>query len=82
MNDLEDKLIDCFSAVFPKRSRDEIRIADRDSMEEWDSLTGIMLVAVVQQELKVEIDVMDLGQLGSFRSMLLYVSERLQTDGH
>jgi len=82
MTDLEDKLIDCFSAVFPKRSRDEIRIADRDSMEEWDSLTGIMLVAVVQQELKVEIDVMDLGQLGSFRSMLLYVSERLQTDGH
>ena len=82
MTDLEDKLIDCFSAVFPKRSRDDIRIADRDSMEEWDSLTGVMLVAVVQQELKVEIDVMDLGQLGSFRSMLLYVSERLQTDGH
>jgi len=76
MNNLQDRLTACFSAVFPGRPVNEIPSADRDSWAEWDSLAGIMLLTVLQQEFQLEIDPLDLERLGSFRSLLEHIAER------
>ena len=76
MRDLQDRLVACFSAVFPNRSAQEILSADRDSLAEWDSLAAIMLLTVLQQEFHLEIDPLDLNRLGSFRSLSEHIAER------
>lgn len=76
MNDVEGRLAACFSAVFPNRSAEEIPTADRDSWAEWDSLAGIMLLTVLQQEFQLEVDPLDLERLSSFGSLLEYIVER------
>lgn len=83
MNDCEGRLIACFAAVFPDRSAEEIPSADRDSWADWDSLAGITLLIVLQQEFQLEIDPLDLEQLGSFDSVLEHIAERApRTEGN
>jgi acyl carrier protein len=79
MHDLENWLVNCFCAVFPNRSRNEILSADRNSMEEWDSLAGVTLLALLQEKFGGDIDFGDLEQLGSFSATLKYVKEHGDT---
>jgi acyl carrier protein len=71
---LRERVLDCFCTVFPSRSREELLHASRESVAEWDSLAGITLLTVLQQELDVEIDLTDWGQLDSVASVLDFVS--------
>jgi acyl carrier protein len=74
MEPLEDRLVECFSAVFPKRSREEILVANQTSFAEWDSLAGVTLLTLLQEEFKIEVDLMDLGDLGSYAAVRRYVA--------
>ena len=75
MHDLENRLIQCFGAVFPNRSREEIVAATHESFSEWDSLAGVTLLTVLQQEFKLDLDFGDLEELGSFQSTLSYLAK-------
>ena len=76
MSEEEDRLIRCFSSVFPLLSAAEIRRFSKDSRAEWDSLTAITLVAVIQQEFSVEIDPSELYELDSFEAVQAYIRQR------
>jgi acyl carrier protein len=73
MNALEDRLLTCFTAVFPNRSREELMSATRESIAEWDSLSFVTLITLVQQQFDIEIDLLDTDDLDSFRSMFEYL---------
>jgi acyl carrier protein len=73
---IQERLAGCFSAVFPNRSPEELSSATRDRIPEWDSLAAVTLLTVVQQEFQVEMDLFDLEELGSFSSILHYLTER------
>ena len=75
MNDIENRLVECFSAVFPNLSREQMTALDRDSTDAWDSIAGVTLVSILQQELQVDIDLTDLEHLSSFRAVFAYVAE-------
>jgi acyl carrier protein len=76
MSEQEDRLIRCFSSVFPMLSAAEIRSSSMDSLAAGgDSLTAITLVAVVQQEFSVEIDLSDLSELDSFEAFQTYLRQ-------
>jgi len=66
MTALKERVLDCFCAVFPNRSREELLAATRESIPEWDSLAGITLLTVIQQEFHLDID---LGELEHFNSV-------------
>ncbi len=70
---LEDRLIRCFSAVFPALSKEEIPSASRDSVSAWDSLAAITLITVLQEEFGLEIDLAQLDRLTSFSAVLEYL---------
>lgn len=72
----EHRLARCFSLVFPNLAADEIRTASIETIEEWDSLASVTLVAVLQEEFGVEIDLGDLPELISFDAVLRYLEVR------
>jgi acyl carrier protein len=73
MSELESRLIRCFSSVFPALMPEEISAASAQSLAAWDSLAAATLVAVVQQEFSVQIDLLDLPELDSFEAFQTYL---------
>jgi acyl carrier protein len=74
MSEQEDRLVRCFASVFPALAPEEIRTASTESVGAWDSLAAVTLVAVVQQEFGVEIDLLDLPELTCFEALRTYLS--------
>jgi acyl carrier protein len=71
--DLEARLADCFAAVFPDLSAEEVPRASLASVAQWDSLATLTLVAVLEQEFGVSVQPGDLEQLTSFELILDYL---------
>lgn len=67
------RLIQCFAAVFPKLSREQILDASIERVHEWDSLATVTLASVLDQEFGTAIDVFDLPELRSFSSVQDYL---------
>lgn len=76
MDDIEPRLIRCFSSVFPGLSSEEIRKANAETVAAWDSLAAVTLVAVLQEEFGVQIDFGDLPNLGSFDAVKSYLENQ------
>ena len=74
MSELDDRLAICFSSVFPTLTPAEVRVASTESVAAWDSLAAVTLVAVVQQEFEVEIDLLDIAELDSFEAFRIYLT--------
>jgi acyl carrier protein len=72
----DDRLVRCFSAVFPTLTGDEIRAADVTSLINVDSLAGVTLVAVIDEEFGVAMDIDGLLELGSFQSIQEFLLKR------
>ena len=56
MEDVKQKLIRCFSVVFPELSPHEIVTASPSTNGAWDSLTAVTLLAVVEEEFGIELE--------------------------
>ena len=66
MNNLEGRLVRCFSLVFPDLSEAEIPRASMASVGSWDSLATINLVTVIEEEFGIQIEADQLGEMASF----------------
>ena len=73
MDNLENRLVRCFSSVFPDLSDEQIRSASVDSVPDWNSLAAVTLVAVLQEEFGVQVNLADLPSLVSFAAVQNYV---------
>lgn len=66
---LDDRLVSCFSAVFPLLTREQILTAQRDHIEQWDSLANLTLFTVVQEEFGITLDLAALDSLSSYQAI-------------
>ncbi len=78
MHDVHQTLIKCFSAVFPELTMEEIVKASSDATNNWDSLSWVTLLAVVQEEFGIEFDVDCIESCTSFECILARVTEAVQ----
>lgn len=78
MNEINERLARCFALVFPFASAEEIRTLKMESMPGWDSLKGVSLVSVIDEEFGAQIDLPDLLEMGSFEKVHQYLSERIK----
>jgi acyl carrier protein len=69
MAELDDRLVRCFASVFPALPPDQVRIASVETLPEWDSLATVTLVAVLEQEFNIEIDLLSSPELTSFEAV-------------
>ena len=77
MADLQERLIECFAAVFPTLDREEIPRASYTSVAKWDSLAGITLVGVIEEEFDISVGPEDLELLISFELILDYLRSQV-----
>jgi acyl carrier protein len=75
MEDARSRLMKCFSTVFPALTSGILANANTTNTAEWDSIAGVTLIALVEEEFGTELDVNALGDLTSFDSIF----EHLQT---
>jgi acyl carrier protein len=71
------RLRDCFAAVFPSAAPGELEQASTETLTDWDSLATVRLVAVVEEEFEVVLELEDLEQLNSFERVYHLVEARL-----
>jgi acyl carrier protein len=79
MNDVDGRLMRCFTAVFPGLTEAEIRTAARDSTEQWDSLGSLLLAQTIEEEFGIKADLELLDQLSSFENVRQFVAGRVST---
>jgi acyl carrier protein len=77
MNDLKDRLIKVFEAVFPKMPKTAIPAASQDSVKSWDSVAAITLITVIEEEFHIQMDFEDAAGLTSFPKILEYLEGRI-----
>ena len=70
MNELETRLATCFSSVLPDVPLEVILDANPESIECWDSVAIVTLLAVIEEEFGIEISIDDVKSDHSFRGIL------------
>jgi acyl carrier protein len=76
MSNINDRLLKCFSVVFPELSEEEITRASTNSVANWDSLATVNLLAVSEEEFNIQFTPEDFEYLISFTLILDYLQNR------
>jgi len=81
MAEFESRLVNCFAIAFPELAAQEIPAVSMGSLASWDSLAGITLISVIEEEFSVSIAPDDVPDLVSFELILDYLQkDYLQKD--
>jgi len=78
MDEMEKRLAACFSAVLPGLAPEEISKASAASVESWDSVATVTLLAVVEEEFGISIAIEDPARFDSFKNILNYLQESVR----
>lgn len=70
-----ERLQRCFTSTFPAASGSEIETARIDDMPGWDSLRGVTLLAVLDEEFGVQLDLDELLTLGTYDEVREYLEQ-------
>jgi acyl carrier protein len=69
VDQVTDRLRDCFREVFPDLADEHIETADRAEMAEWDSLATLTLLAVIEEEFGLQLEEEAIAKLTSFSAV-------------
>jgi acyl carrier protein len=75
MDKQQTRLAGCFLTVFPELRADEIVGASTASVGNWDSVAGVALIAAVEEQFGINIEIDDLARFNSFKGFLDYLHE-------
>jgi acyl carrier protein len=70
MDSTTARLRKCFSGVFPDLNEEQLLQASAAGLTQWDSLATLNLLALIEEEFGVSIDLDDLEEAPSFKSFL------------
>jgi|HubBroStandDraft_6_1064221.scaffolds.fasta_scaffold2135489_2 acyl carrier protein len=73
MAELESRLINCFATAFPELAPRQIPSVSMSSLASWDSLAGITLISLIEEEFSISISPDDVPGLVSFELILDYL---------
>lgn len=73
MDEMEQRLAACFSMVLPELAPREISQASATSVESWDSVATVTLLAVIEEEFGISLDEENPAWFNSFQNILTYL---------
>ena len=73
---IHERLIRCFTAVFPYLSNELIPEATPDTIKEWDSIAAVTLISLIEEEFEIRINVNDMVDLSSFKLIEDYLRKQ------
>ncbi len=77
MNNVDDdRLMRCFASACPNATPEEIRTAKFEDFSGWDSFRGVTLLAVLDEEFGVMIDLPELLELETFNAVKQFLMQR------
>lgn len=79
MHDVKQKLSKCFSAVFPELSAEEIVKTSTCSAANCDSLSAVTLLALIQEEFGIDLEVDAMESFASFEGILKRVNQAIRS---
>ena len=74
MTDPDDLLARCFLSAFPDLAPEEIPSASVETVEDWDSLHAVILVALLEEAFAIRIPSRDFPTLRSHAAVREYLS--------
>jgi len=74
MENLRERLVECFTVVFPTLSPESAATATGDDLPDWDSTHHIMLMNVIEEAFHIEIPEEVLGGIDSFQGFESYLA--------
>lgn len=75
MDEQQKRLANCFCAVFPELSSEEIIHASVATVPSWDSVAVVTLLTVIEEEFGLSIEEDDPAKFDSFQRILSYLQE-------
>jgi len=75
MDEQQRRLASCFLAVFPELPSDEITRASSTTVQSWDSVAVVTLLAAIEEEFGISIEEDDPAKFDSFERILTYLQE-------
>ncbi len=75
MDEQQRRLTNCFCAVFPELSSEEIFHASSATVPSWDSVAEVTLLTVIEEEFGISIEEDDPAKFDSFQRILSYLQE-------
>lgn len=75
MDEQQRRLANCFGAVFPELSSEEIIHASSATVPSWDSVAVVTLLTVIEEEFGISIEEDDPAKFDSFQRILGYLRE-------
>lgn len=78
MDEQQKRLANCFGAVFPELSNEEILHASSKTVPSWDSVAVVTLLAVVEEEFGISIEEENPAEFDSFQGILSYLQKATQ----
>jgi acyl carrier protein len=74
------RLEKCFLSVFPDIDQAAIPQATPDSVAGWDSVATVTLLAVIEEEFGIMMDIDDLAKIESFEGILSQVNKATNSE--
>jgi len=75
MDEQQRRLANCFSAVFPELTSEEIVHASPATVRGWDSVAVVTLLSVIEEAFGKNIEEDDPAKFDSFQLILSYLQE-------
>lgn len=76
-DDIEAIVQDIFASLFNGLSDDEIRGLEAQSHDRWDSMAQVNLIAALEGEFDLVIDIDDAASLRSFTDCITYLRTKI-----
>ena len=72
---IREKLLKCFTTVFPELGPIEIESATAENTSEWDSIAQVTLLTLVGEEFGIDVDFEQFGSALSFSDFASLLQE-------
>jgi len=76
MNNIKERVGQCFSNVFPKIRPEEIPAASSDSLPAWDSVAHVTLLSSLSEEFGLDFEPEDFEELVSYSLIVGYLEKK------
>lgn len=73
--EIKSRLVNCFGTAFPELAPQEIPTVSMGSLASWNSLAGITLLSLIEEEFAISISPDDAADLVSFELILDYLQK-------
>jgi acyl carrier protein len=74
MNDVRERLIACFTSVFPSLTAESATTANVDAVASWDSGHHFILIQVIEEAFDIRFPETVLGEIDSFQGFEQYLA--------